>query len=302
MAMFSDDSDIPMLDVGDFEVLDECEGEEDEDENHHGYGSHGESDFHDSEDYELRDSETQSKNDTDRRNILTVSIDVEEHEFLENVATDLSNNFEDEAQATSKSSAQECMDSDDIEVLEIVKKNSQIALSAKESLNRPSLKGSKLSANHHDFGNNNVPIDKTLPSTKPSQSNISSQMADEMPANSVLQIRPSFLKSDFTDEEIMLHFDEIENTVLNSECFVIQNDVEQAEEEANSEEIKNTFSETEKDKEVIPVEDWDTECDKIKRKQKIQFESLKLKETEMWYKVKVMFILIFHQYQLMEAK
>ncbi|CAB0033285.1 unnamed protein product [Trichogramma brassicae] len=96
-----------MLDVGDFEVLDECASDEDDVDQKSEYDyEYDEPDVEDNNDetnegLEFGDKECsnlEEENSADNTDtVLDVSIDVTENEFLETVAKDFSENIEDEA-------------------------------------------------------------------------------------------------------------------------------------------------------------------------------------------------------------
>lgn len=243
----ADDSDIPMLDVGDFEVLDEYVGEDDdmESERHRHYTSNDEDDDEDDDEYLQRRCQSfqdeDSMDNTDH--VLDVSIDVDENDFLENVATDLSKNLED--------------DDDDYDT----NRRHLRSGSQQKRLKQPSPAKAKFQQKK-DHETNNTQKDAKIGHQNE---------------------KPSFLRSDITDEELMEHFDEIENAELKAENVTNEEDDKNLTEVEQEPKAQNMEQE----------EDWDKEeVERVKR-HSVKLEELELREEDEWYRPKVRFNLVF---------
>ena len=317
-----DEPDIPMLDVGDFEVLDECVGEDDNEEDRR--SSDGSEEEEDNDHHEnpkrRRESARRQTEDIDENsgdnadNILDVSIDVSENDFLENVAKDFSENIEEEIievrPRITRSSARKVEPQvqlrriatpqkaeDEPEVVAVIPKKKPGPRSKTMNIQTP-VKKTPIKINFADKSkvkkNESVNDNKKNTNTQSPKITEKNEQPINKPNQNTQNKTPAFLKKDLTDEEIMIHFDEIENTVLTSDNFVIQNEVEQLEKEESKDkndennDIQNQGDQTEdKKNEENEEENWD-DCDTNGKKQpKIKIEQEQLKESEMWYKEKV---------------
>lgn len=359
-----------MLDVGDFEVLDECVGE-DENEDEHDVRSIDGSYYDDEEEQEehdnpkrkresarLRETQELDENSGDNAdNVLDVSIDVTENDFLESVAKDFSENIEDDIEIkTQKKKPIIRTGQPTVKVQKIdLGSNKKIEEPKVENdpprkkpgpksktmnIQTPQAKKSILKINFNDSEKKNEseknsntsqktnnkneqkPENKKSVNQKPANQKPTNQKpanqkpANQKPANQDTEKQkiqsktpnktPAFLKKDLTDEEIMIHFDEIENTVLTSDSFVIQNEVEQAEKEQQQKEESNDKDDikeetnqenqetAENQENQEEEENWDESETSSKRPPKIKIEEKVFKESEMWYKEKVRFFYFFH--------
>ncbi|OXU31444.1 hypothetical protein TSAR_004722 [Trichomalopsis sarcophagae] len=327
-----------MLDVGDFEVLDECAGEDDNEEDcdvQSFCGTYVEEEDEE-EDYEhenpkrrasqMNDSHVDDNSGDNTDNILDVSIDVAENEFLENVAKDFSENIEDVVEEqTPKSRYNLRRGEPTVQIKKLPEKKVTDSKSeaptpkkkpgpkcktmnvqstpAKKPIQKISFtndnekkeekKTAQQTENKKEADKNESEIPKAAANSIPQQSKEKSQQ-------NLQRKTPAFLKKDLTDEEIMIHFDEIENTVLTSDSFVIEHEIDQSMQEADNNKSENNGdkkddekqNEDKKDEEIKDEnkeeeENWDETCDKnIKNKPEIKIEEKEFKESEMWYKEK----------------
>lgn len=325
-----DDPDIPMLDVGDFEVLDECVGEDEFDEGQDVrsidgsyYEEEEEPDEQENpkrkrESARHRERQEMDENSGDNAdNVLDVSIDVTENDFLESVAKDFSENIEDDiddkpqkqksilkkGQPTVKVQKMELRSNKKVEEPKVelvppkkkpgpksktmnlqtsqekkpIQKISFNSLDKKNESEKNSNSDSQKSNNKNEQNAENKSEDQKAINQNTEKQNIQSKTPNKTPA---------FLKKDLTDEEIMIHFDEIENTVLTSDSFVIQNEVEQAEQEKQQKEEESNNKEF-TNQEHQDEENWDEDEVPSKKPAKIKIEEKEFKESEMWYKDKV---------------
>ncbi|XP_014229072.1 uncharacterized protein LOC106653922 isoform X1 [Trichogramma pretiosum] len=299
-----DDSDIPMLDVGDFEVLDECASDEDDVDQKSEYDyEYDEPDVEDNNDetnegLEFGDKECsnlEEENSADNTDtVLDVSIDVTENEFLETVAKDFSENIEDEANDKSpkktnkdetKAASDKGKNDQELEVVAVI----------------PQKKPGPKSKTLVDSTKKKTPIVITFDDSKESKNSVSKESSGDTQSNnhqknnylnkpSVAQTNQgsqNFHKKAMTDEEIMKSCDEIENSALNSDTFVIENDVKEIKEE--NKEVAETESDGKNVAESSPTENWDEEIEKNAAKKIVKKMVLKreFKENEMWYKDKL---------------
>lgn len=334
-----------MLDVGDYEVVDECEGE-DEDEVISYDGN--EEEHIDEDGVDINEDKQNAGNNEDysnvdensgdnTENILDVSIDMES-DFLESVAKDFSVNIEEDEDrprvtrsstkrreptvqlrkldmSTKKTKAEtevtevprkkpgpksKTMNVPTPPVKRVIQRITFSDKSGKED-NKKNQKDSKGESQKTPvkapLKNSSVLTSKDT--TAPPQKN-----SNAAPPKKIEQSTPKdapkksvFLKADLTDEEIMMHFDEIENTVLTSDTFVIQEEVDQAlkEEKKDGEDSSqpndtNNEKNQEEKKNDNEEEDWDKDVSPPKRKTEFKIEEEELKESEMWYKEKVSLI------------
>lgn len=394
----ADEPDIPMLDVGDFEVLDECVGEDDneEDDIRSCDGSYYEDDedleLHDHRDNPKRASESVRRRNNSGRdqqhlnidensadngdNILDVSIDVE-NDFLESVAKDFSESIEEEEEIEvveeeerPRTRASARLGAKKPETPVSVKKKIVLNLRKDEEKKeevtpvrkRPGPKSKTLNSdgtpvktvatpvkkpiqkiNFSDDKDKKVEASKNANATTNNNANANAKKSPVKPQNAeaikkpptpqkiqpkaaapkaapkAAQKTPAFLKKDLTDEEILEHFDEIENSVLTSECFIIENESEscsevkeeeeEEEKEKKSVEEKKKEEKTEEEKEEEKKEEeekkdqgngeenqeenWDEEAERQAKKQAhIKIEEEEFAENELWYKDKVSLLLV----------
>ncbi len=245
-----DEPDIPMLDVGDFEVLDECAGEDDNEEDCDVQSICGtyieEEDEEDDDDHEnpkrragqMNDSHVDENSGDNTDNILDVSIDVAENEFLENVAKDFSENIEEVVEEQPRKTRYNLRRGEP--TVQIKKLPEKKTINSKPEVPTPKKKpGPKSKTMNVQSTPAKKPIqkisfndDKEMKEEKkttqqtdnkqeaeenenktPKTAAAAPQKSKEMIKQIFQQKTPAFLKKDLTDEEIMIHFDEIENTV-----------------------------------------------------------------------------------------
>jgi hypothetical protein len=302
-----------MLDVGDFEVLDECVGEDENEDQDRSYeGSEIDEDYENEDNQENQKQMLESIPDRDREdinidensgdngdNILDVSIDVAENEFLESVAKDFSENMEDDIEEHPHKSKPSVKKSDPTVqikkmLVNIEKTEDETEVTVPRKKPGPRSKtmniqpsSVKKSVQKIDFSDKEKNIESTIEDDSVSSPNSQKESSDQNIQNKT----PAFLKNDLTDEEIMIHFDEIENTVVASDSFSIKNEIEEIDESKDEikEEKKSVDNEDIEDNEDNADnedENWD-DNDNNTQLPKLKIEEEEFKESEMWYKEKV---------------
>ncbi|XP_058792221.1 uncharacterized protein LOC131664830 isoform X3 [Phymastichus coffea] len=318
-----DEPDYPTLDMGDFEVLDECVGE-DEDEVISYDGNEEEHINEDLEDYEREKQDTGGNEDFSHAdensgdnadNILDVSIDFEENEFLESVAKDFSENIEEEEERPRVPQFSNKRREPTVQLKKLDISLTKKFLSQPEEIPVPRKKPGPKSKtmnittppvkkpiqritfsdkSEKDDNTENEANSKNESQKIPKNSGAMNQKKTEQNKPNVTPKKSVFLKADLTDEEIMMHFDEIENTVLTSDTFVIQEEVDQAgKNEKSTEDYSSQLNKTDREeiqdekKNDNEEEDWDKDIVPTKMKTQLKIEQEEFKESELWYKDKL---------------
>lgn len=332
-----------MLDVGDFEVLDECASDEEQEDEYEedfdrtdfqsdeddGEHENPKRRIHNSRSNERDDPNLDDNSGDNGDNVLDVNIDVSENEFLENVAKDFSENLEEEVsecprvlrsakKGVAPASAQKKhVEKSEPETPASRKKpgpksktaNANVPVSPKKPIQKITFKEEekkvvptpkkpiqKITFNKEEFENKNkenktanskkaeIKVESKNESSNTNQKDSKSELKTTNDKSNAESKTPAFLqKKDLTDEEIMMHFDEIESTVLTSDTFVIEN--EQTEVQQND--VKpEVIDAVEEKKENVPDENWDN-CDNAPKKKPFKIEEMEFAEHEMWYKDKV---------------
>lgn len=308
---YTDDPDIPMLDVGDFEILDECASDEEEEQKSEYDYEYDEQDVE--EDYNEECTENMEHVDNENSNldensgdnndtVLDVSIDVSENEFLETVVEDFSENLEDQTKEENLESqtkqnknepvkdkpATELSNADDdLEVIAVV----------------PKKPGPKSKTTNVQFANKKSPIKINFLNKEPTAKISETQKDDEITVLSENQ--KLICENENTSQnkaQTQKKLQKLPNTQKRKET----NDVIQTEDLSIDSSTKEGASSVNNDKEVIEVdnkaneqkveeeeEDWD-KCEVSRtKKPKIKIEERSFKESELWYKEKVSFYFLF---------